>query len=435
MENIHTGRIEDIRRRWELTTGTGVIVRPLEAAVQAVGNKGFDASAAEAMLPEGQRLFEAEAWDRLLVHMARIERALREAPLAPLPGIERPATLTDIRHALPATPALPDYDFSDYASRMSGGWLGKIIGGALGGPVEGWTRERIANKYGRVADYLAPPTSLNDDTAYPLVLLHTLEEYGPSFNSQQLALEWLEHLPVAYTAEAVALDNIRKGIFPPESATTDNPCSHWIGAMMKAEICGWLAPARPNAAIDVAYRDAIVAHDTEGVYGALFNAAMIAAAFVEPDPRRLVEIGLAYVPPRSQFADVARRTLAWCAESSDWQSAWRRAEEKIVGRYHWIHTFPNLAAVIVALWFGERDFSRSICIATMCGQDTDCTAGQVGAVIGTAQGAPAIPDRWRTPLGDRLESYVIGFEQVELDALVTRTCRTGERQRIASHNR
>ncbi len=421
------GRSEEIRRLWELTTDTEVIVRPMEATIQAVGNQGFEVSEAEALLPEGWRLFESGDWNRLLAHTARIRRALRTAPALPLAGIERPVTLEAIRASLPSSPSLPRYRFQDYYDRVLGGWLGKVIGGALGGPVEGWPRERILRAFGQVQDYLAPPASVNDDTAYALLLLHTVEEYGLGFTSEQLALEWLAHLPHAYTAELIALENLRKGILPPASGSTDNPYSHWIGAMMKSEIAGWLAPARPERAIEIAYRDAVIAHETEGVFGALFNAAVSAAAFVEPDPRRLIEIGLAFVPPRSQLAWVAGRARAWCTEADDWTQAWARAEGELVGRYHWIHTFPNLAAVIIALWFGEGDFGRSICLATMCGQDTDCTAGQVGAILGAARGAAAIPERWRQPLHERLESYVIGFERTELAELTARTCAAGRR--------
>ncbi|GBC85517.1 hypothetical protein HRbin11_01967 [bacterium HR11] len=419
-------RVEEIRRRWELVTDTGVVVRPTEALVRAMGQKGYDVRAAEALLPEGQRLYEAGEWDRLLVVMACIHHALRHAPPVPLPGIERPVTLKDIRASLPPAPELPAYGFRDHEDRVLGGWLGKVIGGALGSPVEGWPRARIAETYGTVTDYLAPPSSLNDDTAYPLVLLHVAEQYGLDFTSEQLGLAWLERLPRAYTAEAIALENLRRGIFPPESGSTDNPLSHWVGAMMKAEICGWLAPGRPEAAIELAYRDAVIAHETEGVYGALFIAAMTAAAFVESDPRRLTEIALHFVPPRSQFMAVARQVLRWCAEASDWAEAWASVEAEILGEYHWLHTFPNLAAVLVALWFGEGDFSRSVVLAVQCGGDTDTAAGIVGAILGTVRGASAIPERWRAPLGDCLESYVIGYERVDFRELAARTAALGQ---------
>ena len=56
---VYRARVEEIRRRWELVTDTGVVVRPTEALVRAMGQKGYDIRAAEALLPEGQRLYEA----------------------------------------------------------------------------------------------------------------------------------------------------------------------------------------------------------------------------------------------------------------------------------------------------------------------------------------------------------------------------------------
>ncbi len=425
--DIRQQRIEDIRRRWQLTTPTGVVVRPMEAAVRALGNIGYDVRAAEALLPEGQRLYESGDWDRLLVVIARIHHALRTARPIPLPGVERPRTLSEIRAVLPPSPALPAVDWHDYPRRVFGGWLGKIIGNALGAPVEGWTAAQIRDRYGDVANYLTPPSSCNDDTSFPLVLLHTLDTYGPSFTSEQLALTWLERLPVAYTAEAIALENIRRGIFPPDSAVVDNPFRHWVGAMMKAEIAGWLAPGRPDIAIELAYRDAVIAHTTEGVYGALFVAAMTAAAFVVSDPRQLIDIGRCFVPPRSQFAQIVRQTLDWCRTLPDWTHVADRIASELGHRYHWIHVFPNAAIVMTALWFGAGDFTRSICIATMCGGDTDTTAGIVGAIIGTMRGVDAIPAKWRMPLGDRLESFVIGYTCVDIGDIVQRTVTWGKR--------
>lgn len=414
--------VRSIQEMWELVTDTGVTVRPTQAAVQAMANKGYDVSAAQALLAEAQGLYQAEAWGELLACIGRINSALRQAPLIPFYDIEQPQSLAAIRASLTSSPPLPTYNGIDYLDRVHGAWLGKIIGGALGMPVEGWQHSRIAAEYGSVAGYLNLPTTLNDDTAYQIVLLHALEEHGPQVSSEQLAWEWVAHLPMAHTAELVAIENLKRGILPPDSGRVDNPFSHWIGAMMRGEICGLVAPGRPDLAIELAFRDAVISHETEGVYGELFNAAMVAAAFVESDVRRLLQIGLAHVPPRSQFSNVIRETIGWCELTSRWQEAWARAEAAYAGRYHWIHTFPNVAAVVVGLWFGEGNFDRTICITTMCGQDTDCTAGQVGAVVGTIIGIDGIPARWREPIGDELESYAVGFEKLSIFNLARRTC-------------
>lgn len=414
---------EEVRGAWQLTTATGVVVQPMAARIQALESRGWETARARSLLEEGERLFAASDWSGLRVQIARVNAALRAGATRSIARL--PTTLTEIRRSLPATPALRPVDEAELGDRLLAGWLGKAIGGALGTPVEGWSRDAIARVHGTVSDYLASPTTINDDTAYQLVLLHAVEQHGPDVSSEEIGLEWLRRIRDAYTAEEVAIGNMEAGIMPPESGAHDNPYSHWIGAMMKGEICGWLAPGRPDVAIDLAHRDGVVAHESEGVYGELFTAATIATAFVEADPRQLIRSGLAFVPPHSQFAAVAREAIGWCEAARSWEEAWSRAEAALVPRYHWIHTFPNLAAVIVALWFGGGDFGTTIAIATMCGLDTDCTAGQVGALLGTAGGMSAIAACWREPIGDALESTVVGFERVPFDALARRTLAAG----------
>jgi hypothetical protein len=48
----------------------------------------------------------------------------------------------------------------------------------------------------------------------------------------------------------------------------------------------------------------------------------------------------------------------------------------------------------------SRNFAEGIEIATMAGWDTDCNAGNVGTILGTAHGLAGIPDHYRRPLND-----------------------------------
>ena len=71
----------------------------------------------------------------------------------------------------------------DYAERVYAGWIGKCIGVRLGAPLENWTYDEIRANLGEVTDFLPlPPGKLfkpDDDTAFPLVLIRALEDYGP----------------------------------------------------------------------------------------------------------------------------------------------------------------------------------------------------------------------------------------------------------------
>ncbi len=404
-----------------------VTYREVEAEVQSVANKGYDTARARALLARGEELFRAGRYDDLLGVICEVRQALREAPLLSPPA-GAPSALDDIRATWPAAPRSPSLPASVHFDKVLGGWQGKNIGGMLGGILEGWTRQRIQERYGLVTDYVEnPPSALNDDIAFEIVLLHALEEHGLGLTSAQLALEWMAHLPLeyCYTAERVAMNNLLRGVMPPESGTLDNPFSEWIGAQMKANVCGLIAPGRPDLAAEYAYRDGIIAHEREGVYGEIFAAAATSLAFVESDVRHVLEGALAYVPPRSRYAQVVRQTMAWCDSLPGWQEACERVEQTYAHEYHWVHVLPNAAVVVIALLYGAGDLAQTVSIATTCGLDVDCNGGTAGAIVGVLQGAGRIRPRLAGPLGERIDTWVVGYEDLSLRGLAERTCAIG----------
>jgi len=385
---------------------------------------GLDVAAARALARQAANCADAGQWHTALKFAAQATAEAMSAQPRPDFPYSEPEPLEEIKASSPAgfSLSLPKPTKDIVFDRVHGGWLGKVIGGALGEPVEGWPRERIEQAHGEITGYLKkPPSTLNDDTAYEVLAIHALEEYGAGLTSGQLAWEWVEHLPDAYTAEKAALDNLRRGVVPPQSAILHNPYSEWIGGQMKGEVWGLLAPGRPDVAAEYAYLDGIIAHRKNGVYGEMYNAAVVSAAFVESDPRRLAEMGLAFVPTNCRFAEAVRRTMEWCSSTSDWRESWKKVEETYGQQYNWVHTLPNIGAVLVGLLHGGGDFEKVICITTMCGLDTDCTAGQSGAIAGAICAASAIPARWKDPIEDTMRTYVIGFENVNLTDLAGRT--------------
>lgn len=437
---------EEARRQWIFHIGD---------TLRALRELGQDVSDLEPLVQAGQQALADDDPGRLWRQIALIRHALRQrrgsAPL--LPGLDddqqilarletnddpdRPTTWRGLAAAVPAWPRepvqieqhseqpKPRLSRAEYEDRTRAGWLGKMIGGALGTPVEGWPQAKIAQEHGEVEGYLRQPDTFNDDTAYELTFLAAMEQTGGEPTSEDLGLEWVERIPVACTAEEIAIRNMQQGILPPLSAWLNNPYAEWIGAQMRGEVCGFVAPLSPERAATLAWRDALISHVREGMYGEVFNAVMISLAYAHPDVPDLIEQALRYVPARSLFAQAIRDTVAACEETNDWKEAWAKVAPNWVARYHWVHTLSNIPAVIIGLWFGRGDFGRTICITTMCGGDTDCTAGQAGAIAGVLVGTAGIPPAWREPLGDKMQSWVVGMEELSLDELVARTCRWG----------
>jgi len=56
-----------------------------------------------------------------------------------------------------------------------------------------------------------------------------------------------------------------------------------------------------------------------------------------------------------------------------------------------VHTLFNNGAIVMGLLYGDGDFIQTVRISTECGADTDCNAGNAGAIIGAYLGQNLIP--------------------------------------------
>lgn len=343
----------------------------------------------------------------------------------------------------------------DLADRVLGGWLGRIAGNMLGKPVERgdyWTRDRI-DRYLRQADalpltdYLPEPAGTgeefvlrpewrrcvrgrihgscrDDDVDYAILGLHLLETHGFGFSTEQVGDLWLLRLPYlqTFTAERAAYRNLANGLKPPLTATYDNPYQEWIGALIRADIYGWTSPGLPRHAASLARRDAVLSHTGNGVYGAMWAAALVAAAFTAPTVRDALDTALTVIPASSRLARTVRRVMTLHETGLGWEDTLDTAAEETAG-LGWIHTVPNAAVLTAGLLYGEGDFTRSIALTVRGGLDTDSNGATAGSVAGVLGGAAAIPPQWTVPLEDTVHSAVFGFDGVRISELAERTVR------------
>ncbi|WP_371668323.1 ADP-ribosylglycohydrolase family protein [Streptomyces sp. NBC_00289] len=346
----------------------------------------------------------------------------------------------------------------DLADRVHGGWLGRIAGNMLGKPVEQgdlWTRDRI-DRYLRQAaalpltDYLPEPVGRgdgfelrpewrqcvrgrihsscrDDDVDYAILGLDLLETHGFAFSTEQVGDLWLLRLPYlqTFTAERAAYRNLANGLKPPLTATYDNPYQEWIGALIRADIYGWTCPGAPSRAASLARRDAVLSHTGNGVYGAMWAAALISAAFTAPTVRQAVDRALAVVPASCRLARIVRRVASLHATRMTWEDTLATVTEETVG-LGWIHTVPNAAVLTAGLLYGDGDFTRTITLTVRGGLDTDSNGATAGSVAGVLNGAQAVPDQWKDPLEDTVRSAVFGFDGARISDLAERTLRLAE---------
>jgi len=394
--------------------------------------------------------------------------SLQNLPKNPKFNYLQPNDLKGIRRERPEGPRRLQLNLTDEAliDRFHGAWTGRACGCALGKPVERIGMMGYAAMNGRQAiktylenrrhwpldfyfsgeekddgiklmfqnswreniAYMEP----DDDINYSLIGLKVLEERGPAFKWYNVARMWNSSLPyyAICTAETQAIMNFNlktprlgyETVMPTPEFTRryNNPYREWIGAQIRADTYAYACAGNPELAAEFAWRDAHWTHTANGIYGAMFIAAMIAAAFVESDPHRLVEIGLSEIPKNCRLAEAVRETLDWIHICPDFETYMERLE-KNYGELSPVHTVNNALIVVMALFYGKMNPDRSICISVMGGLDTDCNGATTGSITGAARGRRDFGGQLAAPLNDTIKSSVVDMQSITMETLAART--------------
>ena len=321
-------------------------------------------------------------------------------------------------------------NFQTYYSKVKGCYLGKNIGGTLGAPFECY--RGVYDVDGFMQDVSNPIP--NDDVDLQLVWLSAAEHEGRRLDATVLAEYWNTFVSSVISEYGTGKNNFNMGILPPLSGHMRNVNRDSNGAWIRTEIWACLCAGNPALAANYAYYDASVDHSGEGVNAAVFVAAVESAAFFESDVDQLLDIGLSYLPAECGVrtaVDLVRRCYR---QGDDWKTVriklfqavpssfgemggvWRGTQEvpacrqcpaqeadpNIPKAVHGYDAPWSIGAIVLGWLYGEGDFGRSVCLATDCGEDTDCTAGTLGAILGIIAGAEKIPEKWSRGCSDRI---------------------------------
>lgn len=261
----------------------------------------------------------------------------------------------------------------------------------------------------------------DDDVNYTLLGMLALKKYGRDFRPDDMAALWVHQLPLSCicTAERVAYRNFIEGCLPPRSATQRNPYREWIGAQIRADFFGYAAPGNPVQAAEWAWRDASISHVKNGIYGEMWVAAMLAAAFVLPTWPEVIRAGLAQIPRQSRLHAGVSRILAEHAAGAGWAEilAGIHREWDELTQHDWCHTISNAQVVAASLLCGGDDFSELIKLSVEAGFDTDCNGATCGSLWGIRHGDAAIPTQWLTPLKNRIRTNLLDYPLATLEGL------------------
>ena len=120
---------------------------------------------------------------------------------------------------------MKELSLNNYYDKVLGSWQGRVAGDFIGAPVEHLNYETIRKKYGEVMYFIEKINLdyVNDDEMYEICALIALEKHGINLTAIDIAEEWKDLLSDQnFTAEYIALQNLRSGIPPPLSGQHNN---------------------------------------------------------------------------------------------------------------------------------------------------------------------------------------------------------------------
>lgn len=326
------------------------------------------------------------------------------------------------------------FDQARYRDRLAGALMGRMAGCTLGAPVEFWRVEEMRDWAAWIGDPFPPVdywsaikrpnekrynvspcqaytkpgldgVPVDDDVTYTILGLLIAEDCGLDFTVEDVGRCWVKYLPYACTAEDVALKNLKAGVPAHQAADIENPFVQWIGADIRSDPWGYLAPGLPEKAAAMAWNDARLSHRRNGIFGEMYFSAVIAAAFACDSPLAALETGLGEIPRDCLLA----RDIRWALETGSSVKHYEDARQAVQGRFgdmSGVHTNLNACLTIFGLMIGGDDFTRCIGETVAMGYDNDCTAATVGSIFGAARGCAAIPEHWYRPFNNKIMTYL-----------------------------
>jgi ADP-ribosylglycohydrolase len=339
-------------------------------------------------------------------------------------------------------------DDKQFKERMEGAVYGRFIGCTLGVPVEGWDIEEMKNQAADLkmpfppANYWKAVTypyrtqyngsfrsaySLNgingipvdDDITYTLVGLLILEKYGLNFTTNDVGEFWKEYLPIACTAEDIALRNLKNGIPADKAAEIGNPYAQWIGADIRSDAWGYACAGYPEKAAELAYKDAYLSHRRNGIYGEMFFSAVIAAAFTVDNAIDALKIGLTEIPSDC----LLYHDIIWALDTGKHLTNYQDARDAVNEHFKGMpvfHTNNNACLTIFGLMIGGNDFTKVISQTMAMGLDNDCTTATAGSIIGAIVGIKGISEYWYKNFYNKVYSYLNNYPEFALSDVVER---------------
>ena len=300
--------------------------------------------------------------------------------------------------------------------KIRGGWAGQTIGVTFGGPYEFHFNGTFIGDYqslkwydGYLKNTMLNNPGLYDDLYMDLTFVDVFEKYGLDAPVDSFANSFAHAGYALWHANQAGRYNILHGIkVPARGQWKNNPHADCIDYQIEADFAGLMSPAMPNTASAISDKIGHIMNYGDGWYGGVYVGAMYALAFTSGDINYVVNEALKTIPKQSEFYQCISDVVAWHKKyPSDWKQTWLEVQRKwandigcpdgVFAPFN-IDAKVNAAYVVIGLLYGKKDFTKTLEIATRCGQDADCNPSTAGGILGTILGYNKIPAYWKMGL-------------------------------------
>lgn len=339
-------------------------------------------------------------------------------------------------------PETPHTELS-LADRIAGSLVGAAVGDALGGPVEGYAPEQIAERHGgrvhgivgpwngdrwRTARPIAPyhkgDGHVTDDTLMTHALVRVYATVRDHLDAYAVAdhlvpdlmttPRWIPELEAEtillhriFLAEKWLAARLHYGHVDPREAGTGNIVN--CGAAMYMAPVGLVNAADPRAAyaeaLDIAgAHQSSYGREAAGVFAAAVAAACAPGATADSvigeclalakDGTRAAIEAVAEVAAKHRDFETALAPVRAAVAPFDTVGPDYRSPSLGARRPSRLHSVEELPVALGMLLVGEADYRRTVLGSVNYGRDCDSIATMSGAIVGALRGEEAVPADW-----------------------------------------
>lgn len=242
----------------------------------------------------------------------------------------------------------------------------------------------------------------DDDLTIDLFTQHIIAEHGPTATYEDFKYEWLDHDVRDFGGGDYAkrlMENLNISANNAGKYEYGNACYWLTESYIGYESLGSNFPGMPVSAVGFAEIPISMVSDTDSSIWGKWWVAMYANAYFATDVRDVLEEVENVFPNGSHPKALYDR----CVElHNQYPNDWRAAANAIVESQYPIYLLSmmnssdrdpgiNNAFAILAILYGNNDYTETLKISALAGYDGDCTAAGIGGLMGIIKGMDGTP--------------------------------------------